>query len=407
MGKAVNAYVMQDEARHVMFGRLALRDYYPQLTQAERDDREEFCADACYRMRDRFLGEELWERLGYDPDACIAYVKESESQIVFRSLLFTRIVPTLKDVGLWGPKMRQTFADMGVLGYESTDLDGVMAEDEQMAEQLDTARHQIDDAVADRRSRRGLTPGSLGRLGCQTCPVPSRSAARPGGARTVGRLVPLPSWPGRARRRLLRHRGAGPSGARSGARCTPVTRSAAVPTTTTEPPLPVTPVQWTPCGDLQCGSVTVPLDYDHPDGPTLQIAVARHPAEVPSERIGSLVINPGGPGASGIDDLPDELSVLTPELLDRFDIVSFDPRGVERSSPVTCTASTGAGAGRAQPAGPPLDPVPTTAAARLALLRNDRDFAEQCERDSGAILPYRRHRRHRPGPRPDPSCPGR
>ena len=80
LGKAVNAYVMQDEARHVMFGRLALRDYYPQLTQAERDDREEFCADACYRMRDRFLGEELWERLGYDPEACIAYVKESESQ---------------------------------------------------------------------------------------------------------------------------------------------------------------------------------------------------------------------------------------------------------------------------------------------------------------------------------------
>jgi hypothetical protein len=113
LGKAVNAYVMQDEARHVMFGRLALRDYYPQLTQAERDDREEFCADACYRMRDRFLGEELWERLGYDAEACIAYVKESESQQVFRSLLFTRIVPTLKDVGLWGPTMRQTFADMG------------------------------------------------------------------------------------------------------------------------------------------------------------------------------------------------------------------------------------------------------------------------------------------------------
>ena len=148
LGKAVNAYVMQDEARHVMFGRLALRDYYPQLTQAERDDREEFCADACYRMRDRFLAEELWERLGYDPEACIAYVSDSESQKVFRSLLFTRIVPTLKDVGLWGPKMRQTFADMDVIGFESTDLDGVMAEDEEMAEQLDLARGQIDQAVA-------------------------------------------------------------------------------------------------------------------------------------------------------------------------------------------------------------------------------------------------------------------
>jgi hypothetical protein len=148
LGKAVNAYVMQDEARHVMFGRLALRDYYPQLTQAERDDREEFCADACYRMRDRFLAEELWDRLGYDADACIAFVSESESQKVFRSLLFTRIVPTLKDVGLWGPKMRQTFADMGVIGFETTDLDGVMAEDEQIAEQMDLARGQIDQAVA-------------------------------------------------------------------------------------------------------------------------------------------------------------------------------------------------------------------------------------------------------------------
>ena len=55
---------MQDEARHVTFGRLALRDYYPQLTDAERDEREEFCVDACYLMRDRFLGEEVWERIG-------------------------------------------------------------------------------------------------------------------------------------------------------------------------------------------------------------------------------------------------------------------------------------------------------------------------------------------------------
>jgi hypothetical protein len=150
LGKAVNAYVMQDEARHVMFGRLALRDYYPQLSQAERDDREEFCADACYRMRDRFLGEELWQCLGYDPEDCLDYVNNSETQKVFRSLLFTRIVPTLKDVGLWGTKMRQTFADMGVIGYESTDLDAVMAEDESIAEDVDVQqRAAMDAAIAD------------------------------------------------------------------------------------------------------------------------------------------------------------------------------------------------------------------------------------------------------------------
>ncbi|MHB1711894.1 MAG: ferritin-like domain-containing protein [Acidimicrobiales bacterium] len=150
LGKAVNAYVMQDEARHVMFGRLALRDYYPQLSQAERDDREDFCAEACYRMRDRFLGEELWECLGYAPEDCIEYVNESETQKVFRSLLFTRIVPTLKDIGLWGPTMRQSFADMGVIGYESTDLDAVMAEDESIAEAVDIQqRASIDAAIAE------------------------------------------------------------------------------------------------------------------------------------------------------------------------------------------------------------------------------------------------------------------
>ena len=158
-------------------------------------------------------------------------------------------------------------------------------------------------------------------------------------------------------------------------------------TTTTQPPLPVTPVAWTPCGDLQCGTVAVPLDYADPRGTVIQIAVARHPAEVPSERIGSLVINPGGPGASGIDDLANELSVLTPELLDRFDIVSFDPRGVERSSPVECTASTGASSAPGS-TGQLIDPVPTTPAAEQALLRNDQSFAAQCEHDSGSILPY-------------------
>ena len=78
LGQSLNAYVMQDEARHVMFGRLALRDYYPQLTQAERAEREDFCVDACYRMRDRFLGEEVWERLGL-PLEVAEYVEHSET----------------------------------------------------------------------------------------------------------------------------------------------------------------------------------------------------------------------------------------------------------------------------------------------------------------------------------------
>ena len=60
----VNAYVMEDEARHVAFGRLSLRDYYPHLTQAERDEREEFLVEACYHMRDRFQAREVYEVKG-------------------------------------------------------------------------------------------------------------------------------------------------------------------------------------------------------------------------------------------------------------------------------------------------------------------------------------------------------
>src|SRR5580765_4497589 len=92
LARALNAYVMQDEARHVTFGRLALRDYYPQLSDSERDEREEFCVDACYLMRDRFLGEEIWDRVGLPPEVG-EYVEHSEVMRNFRSFLFMRIVP--------------------------------------------------------------------------------------------------------------------------------------------------------------------------------------------------------------------------------------------------------------------------------------------------------------------------
>src|SRR5438046_2329278 len=100
LAASVNAYVMQDEARHVAFGRLALRDYYPELTQAERDEREEFAVEACYLMRDRFLSEEVWETVGLPVEECIAYVEGSEQMRQFRSRLFSRLVPTIKDIAL-------------------------------------------------------------------------------------------------------------------------------------------------------------------------------------------------------------------------------------------------------------------------------------------------------------------
>jgi len=140
LARAVVAYVMEDEARHVAFGRLALRDYYPQLTQKERDEREAFTVQACYLMRDRFLAEEVWENVGLDVDECLSYVRDSESQRMFRSLLFTRIVPTLKDIGLWGPQIQKAFVDMGVMDYSQVDVEALMADDESKAAEIDRAR---------------------------------------------------------------------------------------------------------------------------------------------------------------------------------------------------------------------------------------------------------------------------
>jgi pimeloyl-ACP methyl ester carboxylesterase len=154
-------------------------------------------------------------------------------------------------------------------------------------------------------------------------------------------------------------------------------------TTTIPSTLPVTPIAWMPCnGDLQCGTLTVPLDYAQPQGVTIGIALERHLAEDPAQRIGSLVINPGGPGVSGIDDFPNELSVLTSQLLDDFDIVTFDPRGVQRSDPVTCGETPGAAPG------PLPDPVPQSAAAQTTTIASMRQFGADCEKASGNILPF-------------------
>jgi hypothetical protein len=140
LAAAVNAYVMEDEARHVAFGRIALRDYYPQLSDAERDEREEFAVEACYLMRDRFMSHEVWETVGLPVDACVAIVDRSERMKQFRTRLFTRIVPTIKDIGLWGPRIRKAYEDMGVLAYAEVDADALLANDEQVAADFDARR---------------------------------------------------------------------------------------------------------------------------------------------------------------------------------------------------------------------------------------------------------------------------
>lgn len=89
---------------------------------------------------------------------------------------------------------------------------------------------------------------------------------------------------------------------------------------------------------FECATVAAPLDYEHPDKGTIELAVIRHRATDPQHRIGSLLFNPGGPGGSGTNDLPQLYPLFAQEMRERFDIVSWDPRGVGRSTSVQCFA---------------------------------------------------------------------
>ena len=137
------AYVMQDEARHVAFGRMALKDFYSNLTSRERAEREEFIAEGCFLMRDRLRGREVWENLGFDVAECTDYINRSASWQHYQSGLFSRIVPAVKDIGLWGPKVQDAFAKLGVLDKADVDLTALMAADEDIAEQLDAERRDF------------------------------------------------------------------------------------------------------------------------------------------------------------------------------------------------------------------------------------------------------------------------
>lgn len=143
LSRSVTAYVMQDESRHVAFGRLALRDYYPQLTAAERDEREEFVVEGCYLLRDRFLGDEVWECMGFPVDECKDWVDHSELMRVYRTSLFSRIVPTIRDIGLWGPRVRKAYEDMGILGFADGDVERMSQSDEEIARGLDARLAEI------------------------------------------------------------------------------------------------------------------------------------------------------------------------------------------------------------------------------------------------------------------------
>ncbi|MGW8699090.1 ferritin-like domain-containing protein [Streptomyces eurythermus] len=138
--KQILTYVMQDEARHVAFGRMALRDYYRQLTDAELREREEFVIEGCYLMRDRLRGVEVLENFGIPRAEAEEISEQSEFLRLFRKLLFSRIVPCVKDIGLWGERLQRAYVDMGVFELGDSDLDQLMAQDEELADRLDAER---------------------------------------------------------------------------------------------------------------------------------------------------------------------------------------------------------------------------------------------------------------------------
>ncbi len=137
---------------------------------------------------------------------------------------------------------------------------------------------------------------------------------------------------------------------------------------------------WTPCrdGTVQCATLQVPLDAAHPDGDRISLALARRPAS--GKRIGVLMTNPGGPGASGIQFLEDASGVFQPDILRRFDIVSWDPRGVGQSAPVRCLDDLDAFYA--------VDRTPENAATVARNVAVAREFAASCKRRSGRELGY-------------------
>ncbi|MFI9009510.1 alpha/beta hydrolase [Actinosynnema sp. NPDC053489] len=138
-------------------------------------------------------------------------------------------------------------------------------------------------------------------------------------------------------------------------------------------------IDWHPCpepAEVECGTLSLPIDWARPRGERFDLAVARRKATDPARRIGALVVNPGGPGGSGVNFALRADGYFSPEVRQRFDIVGFDPRGVGRSQPVRCSVEV---LGR-QPSVHPADQR-----AFDALAAYNRELAADCRAHSGPV----------------------
>jgi pimeloyl-ACP methyl ester carboxylesterase len=142
-------------------------------------------------------------------------------------------------------------------------------------------------------------------------------------------------------------------------------------------------IAWQGCGgEFQCGRLTVPVDYEKPDGQTLQLALIRLKATDPGDRVGSLVINPGGPGGSGVQYARAARSVLSERVRERYDVVGFDPRGVASSDPVQCLTDAQTDTLVAS------DPTPDDDAEAARTVELAKMLAAGCEKRAGDLLAH-------------------
>ncbi|MGE0599788.1 MAG: alpha/beta hydrolase [Dehalococcoidia bacterium] len=139
-------------------------------------------------------------------------------------------------------------------------------------------------------------------------------------------------------------------------------------------------ISWRQCGQIECADFAVPLDYSNPNGKTITLSLIRIKARNPDQRVGVLIGNPGGPGASANDFTRIWQVLLSSDIRNRFDIVSFDPRGVGESSPIECHDNLQALVA--------VDPDPDTDAEWQEAKTESREFADNCESRYGDILPY-------------------
>jgi pimeloyl-ACP methyl ester carboxylesterase len=134
----------------------------------------------------------------------------------------------------------------------------------------------------------------------------------------------------------------------------------------------------------ECATVAAPLDYDRPNGATISVELVRIPASDPTNRIGSILFNPGGPGGSGVDFVLDAGPFLGalygPEIPRRFDLIGFDPRGIARSTPIRCYRTLAEAIAAAHPAA-----FPITTAEEAAFAATDIGLARNCARRAGPI----------------------